>query len=570
MGSPAPLPRRLRTRRDDGLQRNPRPGRRGLVAPGRPPAGVAGSQCRGDAGRAGVRLPPARPLGLLHLPPRAARRARGAGARPDRRRVAPLDPGRAGVDPTLGVHEAGLGVGAGPALLPHPRGTPRDPGAGRPAGADRVPGRGDPGPAGPRDGRRPRRRVAHYARARRGAAPLARRRHGAGRRAGAPSLATPEDVPATPHPDVPEPRPGPARSRVPRDSVEDRGGLRARVGQGVPARDAEPSELPARAAHRLHLLGVRRGVGVRRRDRAHGPLSRARPARAGDRVTRPGPLRRAARARPDGDRLLAGRDQRRDDDGPAARRWHPAALLQLRRVVLALPAGRYRPGDERLDAPLLLLSGAGTRSRERRWPRVALRWDDFSDRLYQLRLRHGADDLLLHLAGLEEDQVRDAAHTVARRRARLSSTFIFTTFSLPENSRAISSTTGAIARHGAHQGAQKSMSTGAELCSTSCSNESSETANRSAMPPTIAKGPRRRKARQAVRSNGPKRTTCVFPDSTSTRRSAGSCPSTRTVSVCGPRGNASQRLSRRSAFSQNRPSRSTDAPSGTPLSCTSP
>src|SRR5207253_1058262 len=93
----APLPRRLRARRDDGIQRNPRPGRRGLVAPGRPPAGVAGSQCRGDAGRAGVRLPPARPLGLLHLPLGAARRARGAGARPDRRRVAPLDPGRAGV-----------------------------------------------------------------------------------------------------------------------------------------------------------------------------------------------------------------------------------------------------------------------------------------------------------------------------------------------------------------------------------------------------------------------------------------------------------------------------------------
>src|SRR5438552_2060816 len=57
------------------------------------------------------------------------------------------------------------------------------------------------------------------------------------------------------------------------------------------------------------------------------------------------------------------------------------------------------------------------RSRERSCG--ALRRDDFPDRLDQLRLRHGADDLLLHLPGLEEVQVREAAHTVARRRARV-------------------------------------------------------------------------------------------------------------------------------------------------------
>src|SRR5439155_1252733 len=74
----------------------------------------------------------------------------------------------------------------------------------------------------------------------------------------------------------------------------------------------------------------------------------------------------------------------------------------------------------------------------------------------------------------------------------LSSTFIFMTFSLPAYSRAISSTTGAIARQGAHQGAQKSISTGVGLASTSRSNESSATGSTSAIDPpcsrTIANG----------------------------------------------------------------------------------
>jgi len=65
----------------------------------------------------------------------------------------------------------------------------------------------------------------------------------------------------------------------------------------------------------------------------------------------------------------------------------------------------------------------------------------------------------------------------------LSSTFIFMTFSFPAYSRAISSTTGAMARQGAHQGAQKSMSTGVGLASTSRSNESSATGSTSAIRP---------------------------------------------------------------------------------------
>src|SRR5262245_37689458 len=44
------------------------------------------------------------------------------------------------------------------------------------------------------------------------------------------------------------------------------------------------------------------------------------------------------------------------------------------------------------------------------------------DRRYgadEVRLRDGADDLLLHLAALEEDQVRDAADAIARRGLRV-------------------------------------------------------------------------------------------------------------------------------------------------------
>src|SRR5690349_4972099 len=48
-----------------------------------------------------------------------------------------------------------------------------------------------------------------------------------------------------------------------------------------------------------------------------------------------------------------------------------------------------------------------------------LRRDDVADLPDQLRLRDRADDLLLHLAAREDDQVRDPADTVARRRLRV-------------------------------------------------------------------------------------------------------------------------------------------------------
>src|SRR5690348_445204 len=84
----------------------------------------------------------------------------------------------------------------------------------------------------------------------------------------------------------------------------------------------------------------------------------------------------------------------------------------------------------------------------------------------------------------------------------LSSTFIFMTFSLPAYSRAISSTTGAMARQGAHQGAQKSISTGVELASTSRSNESSPTGSTSAIHPPRARNDSKRVGVTEGRSAG--------------------------------------------------------------------
>jgi hypothetical protein len=46
-----------------------------------------------------------------------------------------------------------------------------------------------------------------------------------------------------------------------------------------------------------------------------------------------------------------------------SRRRHPAAVLQLRRIVAALPAPRHRTHDERLDAEVLLLAGRAKHAR---------------------------------------------------------------------------------------------------------------------------------------------------------------------------------------------------------------
>src|SRR5207244_7097960 len=167
---------------------------------------------------------------------------------------------------------------------------------------------------------------------------------------------------AAPHPHLPQSRHGPARGRVPRDPVEDRGGLGNALGEGVPAGYPEPSELPSRTAHRLHLLGVRGRVGVRGHDRPDDPLPGDRSPLPPDRVPCPRPLRGAARAGDGRHDLLAGGHQRRNDHRAHAGRRDPAALLQLRGFVAALSARGHGPGDERFNAALLLLGPAPRRT----------------------------------------------------------------------------------------------------------------------------------------------------------------------------------------------------------------
>src|SRR4029077_8293072 len=45
--------------------------------------------------------------------------------------------------------------------------------------------------------------------------------------------------------------------------------------------------------------------------------------------------------------------------------------------------------------------------------------DDVSDRAHELRLGHGAEELLLHLTALDQEEVRDGAHAVLLRSARV-------------------------------------------------------------------------------------------------------------------------------------------------------
>jgi hypothetical protein len=56
----------------------------------------------------------------------------------------------------------------------------------------------------------------------------------------------------------------PARRGIQPDPVAGRGRQRRADGEGLPRGHAEAARLPARAAHRLHLLRGRRGVGVHR------------------------------------------------------------------------------------------------------------------------------------------------------------------------------------------------------------------------------------------------------------------------------------------------------------------
>ena len=59
----------------------------------------------------------------------------------------------------------------------------------------------------------------------------------------------------------------PARRRLPLDAGVDRHRVRRRDRQGLAERHADAPRLPARAAHRLHLRGVRRGIRADRQRR---------------------------------------------------------------------------------------------------------------------------------------------------------------------------------------------------------------------------------------------------------------------------------------------------------------
>ena len=82
-----------------------------------------------------------------------------------------------------------------------------------------------------------------------------------------------------------------ARRRLPYHPVRDRDRRGRRVGQGLSERHSGAAEFSARADHRLYLCGFRRGVRLRRFDRAARPVLGTDRARRMDRASRPRSLR---------------------------------------------------------------------------------------------------------------------------------------------------------------------------------------------------------------------------------------------------------------------------------------
>jgi len=80
----------------------------------------------------------------------------------------------------------------------------------------------------------------------------------------------------------------------------------------------------------------------------------------------------------------------------------------------------------------------------------SLRSDRVVDRFDQCGPRHRADELFLHFAALDAQQILMPRTAVASGSLRIVVDVIFTTLSRPEYSPARSSMSGAIARHGAH------------------------------------------------------------------------------------------------------------------------
>ena len=116
----------------------------------------------------------------------------------------------------------------------------------------------------------------------------------------------PAGLPARAHLHLPRSGAGRPWRRLSADSGPHHRRLGRRVGQGLHAGHAGPAALPARRAQRLHLLGARRGAGVRRRARRPRALpvrdhARARCGPAGQgparRLSGPGRAGRRSRSR---------------------------------------------------------------------------------------------------------------------------------------------------------------------------------------------------------------------------------------------------------------------------------
>jgi hypothetical protein len=133
---------------------------------------------------------------------------------------------------------------------------------------------------------------------------------------------------------------------------------------------AEAARLPAGAAHRLHLrrVGEELGfIGVTSRWRSFSRSScAARAWRTGQR-----PVSRSGRLRAGHGLVRARGREHRHDAQPHAHHRHPAAVLQLRRLVPARELAGYRGGALRISAEGrgqadgLGASRAGTRARGR-------------------------------------------------------------------------------------------------------------------------------------------------------------------------------------------------------------
>ena len=132
------------------------------------------------------------------------------------------------------------------------------------------------------------------------------------------------------------PRPGGRRPRrrLPRHASRRSRSARGRGWARAGAGDADQLSLPARAAHRLHLLGLGRGARLRRQRCCCWRSTLLLIARGGrHRRQRARPVRRLRRGGRDGDALLAGVRQHRDGHRAAAGGGRHPAADELRRLV---------------------------------------------------------------------------------------------------------------------------------------------------------------------------------------------------------------------------------------------